>query len=865
MLNLRTKLLLVILIGLLAGFSVVASFRIQRDKSKITEEINRSGNERVSLMAEALSNPLAAEDYSDAESLAERVVNMQDVEKVNILDSAGRVLVARNKDTFNVESKVLKFSAPIVFAEKKLGHVEMFVSTERLNEAVKDIYKVVAIALSFTIIFFGTLIYSAVSILIVRPLEHLGKAADQLALGDYSAVLPAVKKDEIGSLVQAFSSMRESRRQSEAKLYAIFDNSPDAFIQLDNTGNITNWNDRAKSIFGYDWSEVIGKNFSIVFPEQELGLNAGYRKCYQNSDNIIGVIREVVGQRSDGSHFPLELRTSEIHFEDECAYIVSARDISERKNSEAKLVSAMNSAEAANAAKSTFLSNMSHEIRTPMNSIIGMTNLALKTHLSAKQHDYLSKINYASHHLLDLINDILDFSKIEANKLELEKLDFELHTVFDNLSRQLVHSAASKGLILNFAPDSCLTIPLRGDPLRLAQVLLNYTSNAIKFTDKGEITVRAKILDENEAGMLIRFEVQDTGIGIAAVDIEKLFQVFHQADASTTRKYGGTGLGLAICKQLVEMMGGTFGVESQPLLGSTFWFTARLAKGNELVATAMPLPLNLDLLKEATILLVEDNLFNQQVSLEIMREAGVNVSIASNGQEAIEMLKKRHFDCVLMDVQMPVMDGFEATRQIRRIPALADNHIIAMTANAGSEDRVRCFDAGMDNFISKPFFPEQLFAVLMQCVTTVRSHNNVAMNRKESMGQAMAVQVVNDDVVHATDSDLASLFDLSVLGKMMDSDPVRIRKFVLKFIQSARQGMDEIEAALEQGNMVELATLGHRNKSPARTVGAQRFADLCVALEQLKHDGSIEQARPVVEQMRVLLERMVAQSNKEMA
>ena len=836
-----------------------------------------SGNERVVLIAESLANLMIAYDYGNIESLIDRIVNLQDVQQITVFNRTGKIISSRNSADFNPEVKGLVFVAPVNFSGESIGKVELQVSLDRLEKSIRLTYRNVIVALVIASFFFGVLIYASVSILVVRPVLRLGKAAEQLALGDFDAVLPLATKDELGNLVRAFSMMRESRRMIESKMIAIFNHSPDAFILLDANGDITNWNDKAEAVWDYEKSEVIGKNFSMVMPPQELGLNPGYRKCYQNSENIIGLIREAVGQRKDGSHFPLELRTAEIIFEKNTVYMVSARDITERKENETKLLNAMNAAEAANAAKSTFMSNMSHEIRTPMNSIIGMTKLSLKTHLNAKQHDYLIKIDYAAHHLLNLINDILDFAKIEANKLELEILDFKLDTVVKNLSNHLAHSASSKGLRLKFDLENYLSVPLRGDPLRLTQVLLNYASNAIKFASKGEIVIRASMLEEREHDFLIRFEVQDSGIGISTEQMEKLFQAFHQADASTTRKYGGTGLGLVICKQLVELMDGTVGVESQLGQGSTFWFTARLAKGGQLPASIQTAPTNLDVLKDASILLVEDNLFNQQVAVEMLREVGAGVTIANNGQEAIDRLLKRRYDCVLMDVQMPVMDGIEATRQIRSIPALADTHIIAMTANAGKEDRALCFAAGMDSFISKPVFPDQLYAIIAQCVVSQKGAKVMPEKLPEKLpdnsttktGQHAPSQSGHSATIHQSapsasiNADAPAAIDLSVLERIMGSDPAKIHKFALKYLSSAQQGLEEIEACLRQENMAALAALGHRNKSPARTVGATAYADLCQSLEQFKGGGDIAQARQIVAQMRTLLGRITVQINRE--
>ncbi|MCM2358769.1 MAG: ATP-binding protein [Geobacteraceae bacterium] len=632
----------------------------------------------------------------------------------------------------------------------------------------------------------------------------------------------------------------EELRRNEEHIRLLLESTAEAIYGVNLLGRCTFANPACARVLGFSHpDELIGKNMHLLihhsrpdgtpYPVEECPMYQAFRE----NDGV-----HVDGEflwRADGTGFPAEYWSYPQRSGDKVVgAVVTFLDITERKRAEAELLKATAAAEAATRAKSEFLANMSHEIRTPMNAAMGMLYLMQQTELTDKQKNYLSKARSASASLLGIINDILDFSKIEAGKLEMEAIPFRLGTVLKNLGD--VASANILGKPVELVINTGADVPddLSGDPLRLGQVLLNLTNNAIKFTEQGRVSVGVRLAASRDNQVELCFSVQDSGIGMTAEQQAKLFNAFSQADTSTTRRYGGTGLGLAISKQLVEMMGGAIRVASEPGQGSTFGFTARFAcrgaaeaalpgagaQRSDPAGLAAPSH-DAEGFAGVHVLLVEDNPINQEVAREILEGRGVQVDVAGNGAEAVELLTSSGicYDAVFMDVQMPVMDGLEATRRIRADKAFKTLPIIAMTASAMPSDLDLCLRAGMNDQVTKPIDVPELFAALR------RWTRPDAVTTFEPFGEALVAGEEPGLPDHLPGIDLSGAL------RRLGSAPF-LRRLLLSFRKENRETRDRLRSALARGDRELARRIVHTVKGVGGNLDLTDLCGTALALEQ---------------------------------
>ena len=988
--GLVSRLMLAVGIAIITGGGVQTALLVAEGAAEHSARLKRELSETLTFMAPLIADQALVGEYAVIGQLLNNQVRKGEVESFQWTDKDGKKLVARDKpDTLEAPgwfTGVAAIDRAEDSTEVTAGGVgygtlhAAMTTTKAYNRLWQQFVKqlqIVAVTL-FLMLQFIWLIFRGN----LGTLRMLAEGANRFSQGDYAVRIEPEGSPEVSSAADAFNNMANniesliaSLGKSEAKnklLATIVEQSSEAIWTKDLAGVITSWNSGAAAMFGYPPAEAIGRALNVgeSTPEEEQARRQRLLAGEKFSYDAKAMTRSRTAIDIQVAIAPLLDDTNQC-----IGSIAVARDVTQHKRSEEALRLAREAAEAASHAKSSFLARMSHEIRTPMNGVLGMTELLLETGLSSTQRKYAETVQRSGQNLLGIINDLLDFSKIEAGKLELENVDMDLRRTIEDVVDLLAERAHAKGLELACSIPADLVTDVRGDPLRLGQILTNLVGNAIKFTEQGSVVIRVASTEQTAKTLTMRFDVSDTGVGISLEAQSRIFDEFSQADGSTTRKHGGSGLGLAISKQLVEMMGGTIQVESAPGAGSTFSFSASFEKQEDARAAPMGMltgvralivestAINrgilhsqmsnwgmtnrvaltpeqaMDLLVQAgargapydiaiidlglpgmdalelarsiraradiakvrlvmltrrqvdirnardagydaclskpvrqtvlyeclvnvmagqpqetvaaaavaepvntapaglrgNILLVEDNLINQQVALGILQIQGYNVTVVSNGREALEAHAQGAFDLILMDCHMPEMDGFEATREIRgreRGSSGTRMPIIALTANAMAQDREECLNAGMDDHLSKPFSMQTLQEMLDRWMPKAASAPADAEPAARGKAGVLDRQVLDQ------------------LRKVLtNGKPELLSRVINLYLAESPKLVQKLRQAAGASDAPEIARSAHSLKSSSGNVGARVLSRYCEDVEACVRRADTEEARRIVAQI----------------
>lgn len=988
-LGLISRLMLAVGVAIVTGGGVQTALLVAEGAAEHSARLMREQTETLTFLAPLVADQALVGDYAAIAQLLTNQVKKGEVDRFAWTDKDGKTLVATDEPDKldapawfprvaaieHVEQSIAVTAGGVGYGTLSAGMTPVKAQNRLWRQFVKQL-QIVAVTL-FLMLQFIWLIFRGN----LGTLRMLAEGANRFSQGDHAVRIDPEGAPEVSVAAEAFNNMANNiesliaslgKSESKNKLLAtIVEQSSEAIWTKDLDGIITSWNSGAAAMFGYRPPEALGSALDVAesTPEEEEArlrrLVAGEKFSY-----------DARGMTRSGAAIDIQVAVAPLLDDaNQCiGSIAVARDVTQHKRSEEALRLAREAAEAASHAKSSFLARMSHEIRTPMNGVLGMTELLLETGLTSNQRKYAETVQRSGQNLLGIINDLLDFSKIEAGKLELENVDMDLRGTIEDIVDLLAERAHVKGLELACSVPADLMTHVRGDPLRLGQILTNLVGNAIKFTEQGSIVIRVASVEETAKSATMRFEVTDTGAGISAEAQTRIFEEFAQADGSTTRKHGGSGLGLAISKQLVEMMGGNIQVESTLGAGSTFWFTVTFEKqatqphagspsasiglltgvrvliveanavnrgilhaqmGNwEMTVRVAETPEQaIDLLAQAAarsvpydvaimdvglqgmdalelartiraraaiakvrlvmltrrhadvrnardagidaclgkpvrqtvlyeclvnvmagqpheavaapaapapvdapaagnrgkILLVEDNLINQQVALGILQIQGYNVTVVNNGREALDAHAQGAFDLVLMDCHMPEMDGFEATKEIRRRERSSVAKrvpIVALTANAMAQDRENCLNAGMDDHLSKPFS----ILTMQEMLARWMPHAPSELAQLAAPSSAKAAEVLDRQV-------------LDQLGKLLtNGKPELLARAINLYLVESPKLMQKLKLAAGAGDAAEIERAAHSLKSSSANMGATALSRYCADIEASANRADVEEA-----------------------
>ncbi|MBU1168418.1 MAG: response regulator [Proteobacteria bacterium] len=837
---------LILAVTLVSVISIGTNYLDVKHKSQIN--LMKSLDRNITALADILKVPLWTYDQETIEDIGNLYAGNEDIVTLTIIDSLGKTLFHISKK--DNEKQVLRTSQ-VVFGEKVAGSVQIALSSRKYRESIRQLLWsgiiTMVINLSVLILITGFLL----RLFLAKPLSMLSEIVNSYASGDYEssrAQLPYIEFQPAVAVIRSMGSkitgQIEELKQAEKKFRGIFENAVEGIFQIAPNGSFINANPSLAKILGYDSPADLMAMVSNVSVQ-----------CFEHPDDFKQIIKglansstvtgyEIRGLKKNKATFWVSVSARAVTDDNQETLFIegSIMDISDRKEKE-EAEKRQKAADAANQAKTMFIARMSHELRTPLNSVLGMTEMLMETNLSQDQVEYIKLLQSSGEFLESIINDILDFSKIEAQQLVLDAISFDLSKTIEDVAALVSVRARGKNLTITTSIDPDINPILIGDPVRLKQILINLAGNSVKFTKEGHVSIQVEKIKNGviqESYEEILFRVSDSGIGIPESKLETIFESFTQADSFVKRQFGGTGLGLSICKHLVELMGGSLSVQSVEGQGSSFTFTLILKLSPEEPVSNQHMECHLDpKLTSLKILLVDDIEPNRTVIHKFLNKSPVTIVDAKNGKEAVDLFSKDRFDLILMDVEMPVMSGLEATHLIRErenATKAPPTPLIILSAHAFGEQRKQCYEAGCNDLLVKPI------------------RKNDLINAISSIFDKMA-GLPEPDLKHKNETDHSSA----------PPKPIESRKVVIDamfedlldgFFIYFNESLESMEKAAREKNFEDLYRLGHGLKGSSRNYEFYKLGDIFFEIEKAAADKNVDDAFYFMGQAREYLDHV---------